>query len=51
MKKTITVEFETWRELTKIKADLNAGSLNQVIKYLIAEWKNSKTRYQNNVSS
>ena len=39
MRKTITVCLETWRELTKIKADLNAESLDEVIKELIKQWK------------
>ena len=39
MRKTITVHLETWQELTKIKADLNAESLDDVIKELIKKWK------------
>lgn len=39
MKKTITVELETWQELTKIKAELNLESLDAVIKELLQKWK------------
>jgi predicted CopG family antitoxin len=38
-KKSVTVSLETWRELTKIKADLNAESLDIVIKELLKKWK------------
>jgi len=38
-KKSVTVSLETWRELTKIKADLNAESLDVVIKELLKKWK------------
>jgi len=41
MKKSITVNLETWRELTKLKADLNAESLDAVIKELLRKWKQS----------
>jgi hypothetical protein len=37
--KTMTVEFETWQQLTKIKIDLNLESLDAVIKELIKKWK------------
>jgi predicted CopG family antitoxin len=39
MKKTITIKLETWKELTKLKADLNAESLDFVIKELLKKWK------------
>ena len=35
MRKTITVELETWQKLTRIKVDLNLESLDAVIKRLI----------------
>jgi len=38
-RKTITIELETWRELTKIKVDLNTNSLDDVIKKLLEKWK------------
>ena len=38
-KKTITVSLETWRQLTKIKADLNLESLDAVIRELLKKWK------------
>jgi len=38
-KKTITVSLETWRQLTKIKADLNLKSLDAVIRELLKKWK------------
>jgi len=38
MKKSITVNLETWRELTKLKAELNAESLDFVIKELLKRW-------------
>jgi predicted CopG family antitoxin len=30
MDKTITVKLETWQELTKLKAELNAESIDQM---------------------
>ena len=39
IKKTITIELESWRELTKIKVDLNANSLDDVVKKLLGKWK------------
>jgi predicted CopG family antitoxin len=38
-KKTMTIELESWRELTKIKLDLNANSLDDVVKKLLEKWK------------
>ena len=38
-RKTITIDLETWKELTKLKADLNAESLDFVIKELLKKWK------------
>ena len=38
-KKTMTIDFESWRELTKIKLDLNANSLDDVVKKLLETWK------------
>jgi len=35
LRKTITVELETWQKLTRIKVDLNLESLDAVIKRLI----------------
>ena len=35
MRKTITVELETWQKLTRIKVDLNLESLDAVIKELL----------------
>jgi len=42
MKKTITVNFETWRELMQIKIDTNASSLDEVLRELIKKWKQSR---------
>ena len=42
MKKTITVNLETWRELTKLKAEMNAESLDHVIRFLIEKWRQEK---------
>jgi len=39
VKKTITVELEVWQELTKLKAELNLESLNNVIRILLQKWK------------
>jgi predicted CopG family antitoxin len=39
MDKTITVKLETWQELTKLKAELNAESIDHVIKELLKKWK------------
>jgi len=39
MKKTITVELETWQQLTSIKVALNLESLDAVIKELLKKWK------------
>jgi len=38
-KKTITIELETWQQLTRIKVDLNLESLDAVIKELLKKWK------------
>ena len=38
-KKTVTIELESWRALTKIKLDLNANSLDDVVKRLLEKWK------------
>jgi len=38
-KKNITVKLETWQQLTKLKADLNAESLDAVIEELLQKWK------------
>ena len=38
-KKNITVKLETWQKLTKLKADLNAESLDAVIGELLQKWK------------
>ena len=38
-KKTITIELETWQQLTRIKVDLNLESLDAVIKELLKQWK------------
>jgi len=38
MRKTITIKLETWQKLTRIKADLNLGSLDAVIKELLKKW-------------
>jgi len=35
MRKTITIELETWQKLTRIKVDLNLESLDAVIKELL----------------
>ena len=37
--KTITIKLETWQELTKLKAEMNAESLDFVIKELLRKWK------------
>jgi len=37
--KTITVELETWQQLTSIKVALNIESLDAVIKELLKKWK------------
>jgi len=37
MAKTITVQDETWQMLTRLKADLMNGDLDQTIKYLFYE--------------
>jgi len=39
MRKTITIKFETWQELLKIKAELGKRSLDDVIRELIKAWK------------
>jgi len=38
-RKTVTVSLSTWQELTKLKAELNAESLDFVIKELLKRWK------------
>jgi predicted CopG family antitoxin len=38
-KKTITIDLETWQELTKLKADLNANSLDDVIRKMLEKWR------------
>lgn len=39
MRKTITLDIETWKELLHLKADLEAHSLDSVIKELLKKWK------------
>jgi len=39
MKKTITINFETWQKLLKLKAEKNFRSLDEVINYLIEKSK------------
>jgi predicted CopG family antitoxin len=38
-KKTITVNVETWKELSKMKIDLGLKSLDDVIWELIRKWR------------
>jgi predicted CopG family antitoxin len=38
-KKTITVNIETWKELSKMKIDLGLKSLDDVIWVLIRKWR------------
>ena len=38
-RKTITVGLETWKDLTRLKADFATRSLEDVIKKLIENWK------------
>jgi len=37
-KKTLTINLETWKTLTTLKAELNARDLDEVIKKLLAKW-------------
>jgi len=38
-RKTITIKFETWQELLRIKAELGKRSLDDVLKELIETWR------------
>ena len=38
-KKTVTLNLDTWRELMKIKVDLNLDSLDAVVRELLKKWK------------
>jgi len=42
MRKTITIKFETWQELLRLKAELGKRSLDEVLKELIEKWKRLK---------
>jgi len=42
MGKTITLKEDTWAELLKLKGELRARSLDDVIKRLIEKWRSSK---------
>jgi len=37
--KTITVKLETWQKITKLKADYNVRSLDDVIMRLVSQKK------------
>jgi predicted CopG family antitoxin len=39
MRKTITLSYEIWKELLVLKAELNARSLDDVIRRLLEKWK------------
>jgi len=41
-KKTITVSCNTWAELLKLKAELKARSINDVIKIMLKKFQNKK---------
>jgi len=40
--KTIQISDEVWAELTHLKADLKARSLDEVLRRLLEAWKHSK---------
>ena len=40
--KTITISDEVWAELTHLKADLKARSLDEVLRRLLEAWKQLK---------
>jgi predicted CopG family antitoxin len=41
-RKTISIDEDVWAELLKLKADLRARTLSEVLRKLIEEWKSRK---------
>ncbi len=42
MGKTINVSDEVWAELTKLKVDFKAKTLDEVLRRILSEWKRLK---------
>jgi len=38
-RKTITISLETWQVLLQLKGEINARSLDEVLRRLIEKWK------------
>jgi predicted CopG family antitoxin len=41
-RKTVTISLETWRRLLNLKGELNARSLDEVLKELMRTWEKQK---------
>jgi len=42
MKKTLSVSDEVWAELLKLKIELRARSVDEVLRKVLNEWRKSK---------